>query len=82
VFERRKANCRKSPDAKIGSHYFKCATKPKGAWIEQVVRGFFAYHAVPTNRAALKVFYHYVERIWLRTLRRRRPEGSLLVATY
>jgi RNA-directed DNA polymerase len=43
----------------------------QGAWIEQVVRGFFAYHAVPTNGAALKAFYYYVERIWLRTLRRR-----------
>jgi RNA-directed DNA polymerase len=40
----------------------------QGAWIEQVVRGFFAYHAVPTNGAALKAFYYYVERIWLRTL--------------
>ena len=29
----------------------------QGAWIEQVVRGFFAYHAVPTNGAALKAFY-------------------------
>jgi len=43
----------------------------QGTWIEQVVRGFFAYHAVPTNGAALKAFYYYVERIWLRTLRRR-----------
>ena len=36
-----------------------------------MVTGFFAYHAVPTNGAALKAFYYYVERIWLRTLRRR-----------
>src|SRR6266540_880091 len=43
----------------------------QGAWTEQVVRGFFAYHAVPTNGAALKAFYYYVERTWLRTLRRR-----------
>ena len=43
----------------------------QGAWIRQVVTGFFAYHAVPTNGAALKAFYYYVERIWLRTLRRR-----------
>jgi RNA-directed DNA polymerase len=45
----------------------------QGAWIEQVVRGFF-YHAVPTNGAALKAFYYYVERIWLRTLRRQRVD--------
>ena len=43
----------------------------KGAWLKQVVRGFFAYHAVPTNGAALRAFYYYVKRIWLRTLRRR-----------
>jgi RNA-directed DNA polymerase len=43
----------------------------QGAWLKQVVRGFFAYHAVPTNGAALRAFYYYVERIWLRTLRRR-----------
>ena len=49
----------------------------QGAWIEQVVRGFFAYHAVPTNGAALKAFYYYVERIWLRTLRRRSQKDRL-----
>ena len=43
----------------------------QGAWIKQVVRGFFAYHAVPTNGSALRAFYYYVKRIWLRTLRRR-----------
>jgi Reverse transcriptase (RNA-dependent DNA polymerase) len=52
----------------------------QGTWLKQVVRGFFAYHAVPTNGAALRAFYYYVERIWLRTLRRRsqkdRSRGS------
>ena len=43
----------------------------QGAWLKQVVRGFFAYHAVPTNGPALRAFYYYVKRIWLRTLRRR-----------
>ena len=43
----------------------------QGAWLKQVVRGFFAYHAVPTNGAAVRAFYYYVKRIWLRTLRRR-----------
>jgi len=42
----------------------------QGAWLKQVVRGFFAYHAVPTNGSALGAFYYYVKRIWLRTLRR------------
>ena len=43
----------------------------QGAWLKQVVRGFFAYHAVPTNGSALGAFYYHVKRIWLRTLRRR-----------
>ena len=43
----------------------------QGAWLRQVVRGFFAYHAVPTNGSALGAFYYYVKRIWLCTLRRR-----------
>ena len=42
----------------------------QGAWLKQVVRGFFAYHAVPTNGSALGAFYYYVKRIWSRTLRR------------
>jgi RNA-directed DNA polymerase len=43
----------------------------QGAWLKQVVRGFFAYHAVPTNGAALRAFRHHVEHMWRRTLRRR-----------
>jgi hypothetical protein len=43
----------------------------QGGWIKQVVRGFFAYHAVPTNGAALRAFSYHVKRIWLHTLRRR-----------
>src|SRR4030088_1860624 len=43
----------------------------QGTWLKQVVRGFFAYHAVPTNGAAMRAFYYYVGRIWLRTVRRR-----------
>ena len=43
----------------------------QGQWLRQVVRGYFAYHAVPTNLRSLVVFRHYVERLWLKTLRRR-----------
>ena len=28
----------------------------QGRWLGQVVRGYFAYHAVPTNSAALSEF--------------------------
>ena len=43
----------------------------QGSWLAQVVRGFFAYHAVPTNFEALGKFRLQIVRLWLRTLRRR-----------
>jgi len=43
----------------------------QGRWLAQVVRGYFAYHAVPTNRASISAFRRYVIRLWHRTLRRR-----------
>jgi RNA-directed DNA polymerase len=43
----------------------------QGKWLAQVVRGFFAYHAVPTNSSALGAFQHHIKRLWLCTLRRR-----------
>ena len=32
----------------------------QGKWLRQVVTGFFAYHAVPTNSRALHTFRHRV----------------------
>ena len=43
----------------------------QGTWLRQVVRGYFAYHAVPTNSAALSEFRRVVAWHWLRALRRR-----------
>jgi len=43
----------------------------QGEWLRQVVGGFFAYHAVPTNGSALGAFRYHVIRDWLRALRRR-----------
>ena len=43
----------------------------QGRWLAQVVRGYFAYHAVPTNYPSLSAFLHHVELLWLRALRRR-----------
>jgi len=43
----------------------------QGDWLRQVVRGFFACHAVPTNAAALSAFRHHVIDLWMRALRRR-----------
>ena len=43
----------------------------QGKWLGRVVRGYFNYHAVPTNAGTLVVFLHHVTDIWRRTLRRR-----------
>jgi len=43
----------------------------QGAWIASVVRGYFAYHAVPTNVDALRAFKTEVEKLWLKSLRHR-----------
>jgi group II intron reverse transcriptase/maturase len=43
----------------------------QGRWLHQVVRGYFAYHAVPTNVASLSAFRHHVVDLWRRTLKRR-----------
>jgi RNA-directed DNA polymerase len=43
----------------------------QGQWLRRVVRGYFNYHAVPTNARALDVLRHHVTDLWRRTLRRR-----------
>ena len=43
----------------------------QGRWLGQVVRGYFAYHAVPTNERKMSAFRHCVMKLWRRTLRRR-----------
>src|SRR5208283_3202086 len=43
----------------------------QGQWLAQVVAGFFNYHAVPTNFAALQAFRDHVRDLWRRSLRRR-----------
>jgi RNA-directed DNA polymerase len=43
----------------------------QGRWLAQVVRGYFAYHAVPTNFRRLSAFRYYLGEQWLRTLRAR-----------
>ena len=43
----------------------------QGQWLRQVVRGYFAYHAVPTNVASLSAFRQHVVDLWRRALKRR-----------
>jgi RNA-directed DNA polymerase len=43
----------------------------QGRWLCQVTTGYFNYHAVPLNIAALRAFRYQIVGLWLKTLRRR-----------
>ncbi len=47
------------------------ALEAQGQWLGSVVRGYFAYHAVPMNISRLSSFRAEVIRAWHRALRRR-----------
>ena len=49
----------------------------QGKWLKQVVTGYFAYHAVPTNSAALVTFRDQIVARWRWVLRRRSQKGAL-----
>ena len=49
----------------------------QGVWLRQVVTGFFAYHAVPTNSRALQTFRSNVKDLWRRALRRRSQKDRM-----
>ena len=58
----------------------RCMHRPipeQGKWLGRVVRGYFNYHAVPTNGQALEVFRHHVTDLWRRTLRRRSQKDRM-----
>jgi RNA-directed DNA polymerase len=49
-----------------------------GKWLGQVVSGYQAYHAVPTNFAAICAFRHHVIIRWHRVLCRRSQKGRVV----
>ena len=48
-----------------------------GSWLAQVVAGYLAYHAVPTNSRAIGAFRYHVVVLWHRTLYRRSQRSRL-----
>ena len=52
----------------------------QGHWLQQVVRGYFAYHAVPTNTWAIGAFRNHVIAAWKRSLSRRSQKGRVVWA--
>jgi group II intron reverse transcriptase/maturase len=51
--------------------------KDQGQWLASVVRGHYAYYAVPGNLKALKAFRDQVIRRWLQALRRRSQRARI-----
>ena len=49
----------------------------QGKWLKQVLSGYYAYHAVPTNLRSLSAFREHVRRLWMRALRRRSQKHAL-----
>jgi hypothetical protein len=49
-----------------------------GKWLGQIVAGYFAYHAVPTNSAAIGAFHYHVTVLWRRGLCRRSQKAHLV----
>ena len=43
----------------------------QGKWLRQVVIGYFAYHAVPTNSRRIAAFRFHVVNLWRQALKRR-----------
>jgi RNA-directed DNA polymerase len=49
----------------------------QGRWLTQVIRGFYAYHAVPTNHRALVLFRARLTRLWKGALMRRSQRATV-----
>lgn len=48
-----------------------------GKWLRSVVQGYFNYHAIPGNFAALQTFLREVTKHWLAALRRRSQKSRI-----
>ena len=46
-------------------------------WLQQVVRGYYQYHAIPGNWARMEAFRREVQQTWFRTLRRRNQRSRI-----
>jgi hypothetical protein len=49
----------------------------QGQWLKQVLRGYYAYHAVPTNLRSLAQFRFRVAAVWRRVLSRRSQKSNV-----
>jgi len=76
---RRDRMCAKLREIKEGLRHRMHRPIPEtGKWLAQIVAGYFAYHAVPTNSPALSAFRYHVLVLWHRQLCRRSQRASVL----
>jgi RNA-directed DNA polymerase len=52
--------------------------RDQGSWLRSVVRGYFAYHAVPGNWDAIGAFRTQVAKLWYKILRRRSQRTRMI----
>ena len=55
----------------------------QGEWLNSVLRGHYAYFAVPTNIQALSAFRHHITVRWIKRIRYRsqlKKDGLLLIS--
>jgi len=53
------------------------AISDQGSWLRSVVRGYFAYHAVPCNGEVLGAFRTQIAQLWCKTLRKRSQRNRM-----
>jgi RNA-directed DNA polymerase len=76
---RRDRMCAKLREIKEALRYRMHRPIPEtGKWLGQIVTGYFAYHAVPTNSPALSAFRYHVLVLWHRQLCRRSQRARVL----
>ena len=76
---RRDRMCAKLREIKEGLRHRMHRPIPEtGKWLAQVLAGYFAYHAVPTNSPALSAFRYHVLVLWHRQLCRRSQRARVL----
>ena len=76
---RRDRMCAKLREIKEGLRHRMHRPIPEtGKWLAQIVTGYFAYHAVPTNSPALSAFRYHVLVLWHRQLCRRSQRARVL----
>ena len=53
-----------------------CPVPETGQWLRRVVQGYYNYHSIPRNRAAMRVFTAALQRYWWKSLQRRSHKSN------